>query len=307
MRITLKALQYFLTAVEQESIVRAAEQLSVAPSAVSVAIDRVESEFSLKLVMRYPSKGIKPTATGRILIGKVRHLLEEYENLLAEGADLRTALVGSLRIGYHARIAPAFIPDIVAPLIKCNTGVTLKCVECDNDTAQAGLLNGDFDVVLFFAGHVKPEIAVEPLMELFPYLLVDAEHSLAGRKSVRLAELASHPLVLLDLPLNSEYYREILFEAGVEPDVVATATTTEMIRSLVGAGIGCSVLHMRPLIDTSYAADPLVAIPIRPKVRPLRLVLGHLEGNPRRLVRAFVEQCRRYFSSQAAKQLAVTR
>ena len=36
MRITLKALQYFLTAVEHESIARAAEQLGVVPSAVSV-------------------------------------------------------------------------------------------------------------------------------------------------------------------------------------------------------------------------------------------------------------------------------
>ncbi len=305
MRITLKALQYFLTAVEHESIARAAEQLGVVPSAVSVAIDQVEAEFSLKLVMRYPSKGIKSTATGQILIGKIRHLLEEYDNLLAEGADLRTALVGSLRIGYFARIAPAFIPDIVAPLITNNAGVTVKCIECDNETAQDGLLNGDFDVVLFFAGTVKPGIAVEPLMELSPHLLVGTDHPLARRKSVRLTELGGHPLVLLDLPLNNEYYRAILDEAEVEPNVVATATTTEMIRSLVGAGVGCSILHMRPLIDTSYAGDRLVAIPIRPKVKSLRLVLGRLEGNPRRLVHAFVEECRQYFHSPAAEQLAV--
>ena len=98
-RITLKALHYFLAAVEHESIARAAEQLHVVPSAVSVAIDQVEAEFSLKLVMRYPSKGIKLTATGQILLSKIRHLLEEYDNLLAEGADLRTALAGALRIG----------------------------------------------------------------------------------------------------------------------------------------------------------------------------------------------------------------
>jgi DNA-binding transcriptional LysR family regulator len=306
MRITLKALQYFLTAVEHESIARAAAQLNVVPSAVSVAIDQVEAEFSLKLVMRYPSKGIKPTATGQILLGKIRHLLEEYDNLLAEGADLSTALVGSLRIGYFARIAPAFIPDIIAPLIKNNAGVTLKCVECNNETAQAGLLNGDFDVVLFFAGNVKPGIATVPLMELSPHLLTGSDHPLAHRKSVRLAELGNHPLILLDLPLNREYYRAILDEAGVEPNIVATATTTEMIRSLVGAGVGCSILHMRPLINMSYAGDALVTIPIKPKVRSLRLVLGHLEGNPRRLVHAFVEQCRQYFQSNAARQLTVT-
>lgn len=304
-RITLKALHYFLAAVEHESIARAAEQLHVVPSAVSVAIDQVEAEFSLKLVMRYPSKGIKLTATGQILLGKVRHLLEEYDNLLVEGADLRTALAGALRIGYFARIAPAFIPDIVALLIKNNAGITLKCVECDNEKAQAGLLNGDFDVVLFFAGNVKPNITALLLIEFSPHFLTGSDHPLARRKSGRLDELGNHPLVLLDLPLNCEYCRAILNEAGVEPNIVATAMTTEMIRSLVGARVGCSILHMRPLIDTSYAGEAVVAVPIKPKVRSLSLVLGHLQGNPRRLVHAFVRECRQYFQSDAARQLAV--
>ena len=56
MSITLKALQYFTTAVERGSIARAAEDLHVVPSAVSAAIDQVEQAFALKLVQRYPSR-----------------------------------------------------------------------------------------------------------------------------------------------------------------------------------------------------------------------------------------------------------
>ncbi len=305
MRVTLKALHYFMTAVERSSITRAAEELHVVPSAVSAAIDLVEEEFALKLVMRYPSKGIQPTATGQILLGKFRHLLEEYNNLLIEGSDLRTALTGTLRVGYYAPIAPAFMPDIIIPMVDGNPDVSVTLVECDNETAQGGLLNGDFDVILFAAENVKPQIAFETLLEVPAYILAPAAHALATRKSATLADLAEENLVLLDLPVMSEYYRGILEDAGIAPRIVATANTTEMIRSLVGADVGCSILNMRPLNHTSYAGDPLAAVPVSPAPKPLRLVLGHIQENPRRLVHAFVEQCRSYFTSDAARRMIV--
>lgn len=103
MRVTLKAMHYFLKAVERGGITAAAAELHVVPSAVSTAIDLIEEEFDLKLVLRYRSRGIQPTAAGRVLAAKVRHLLEEYDSLLKEGGDLASALTGPLRIGYYTK------------------------------------------------------------------------------------------------------------------------------------------------------------------------------------------------------------
>ena len=68
-----------------------------------------------------------------------------------------------------------------------------------------------------------------------------------------------------------------------------------MVRSLVGADIGCAVLNMRPATDVSYAGDTVVAIPIRSPAPPLKLVLGLQSGKPRRLVQAFADACRALF------------
>ena len=76
MRLSIKALQYFLIACEQKSIVNAAKILNVVPSAVSVAIDNVEQEFALKLVQRYPAKGLGPTAAGIQLMKKIKIILK---------------------------------------------------------------------------------------------------------------------------------------------------------------------------------------------------------------------------------------
>ena len=44
------------------------------------------------------------------MMRKIRHVIEEYDNLLLEGAELRTALSGNISVGYYAPVAPAFIP-----------------------------------------------------------------------------------------------------------------------------------------------------------------------------------------------------
>jgi DNA-binding transcriptional LysR family regulator len=52
LRISIKALNYFLHAAERGSIAKAAVELNVVPSAISNAIDLVEREFELQLVQR---------------------------------------------------------------------------------------------------------------------------------------------------------------------------------------------------------------------------------------------------------------
>jgi len=305
MRLTLKAMNYFLTAVQYQSITRAANHLNVVPSAVSAAIDQVEDEFGLKLLMRYPSRGIQPTATGLVLVEKIRHLVEEYNNLMVEGSDLRNALSGTLRVGYYAPIAPAFMPEVVKPLIEDNLSVTVKFTECDNESAQTGLLKGEFDAILFVAENIKPGIEYETLQQTAAYVLVARNHPFSSQSTLNLRDLGDQPFVLLDLPFTSEYYRNLLESADIQPPIVATATTTEMVRSLVGANAGIAILNMQPRINTTYMGDEVVAIPLSPATRPLNLVLGYIPGNPRRLVNTFITQCREYFNSADALALTI--
>jgi len=305
LRLSLKALNYFLKAVEHGSLASAAKELNVVPSAVSAAIDQVEEEFDLKLLIRYPSRGIQPTATGQRLLGKIKRLIEEYESLLIEGGDLKSALTGTLRVGYYAPVAPAFMPTIVAPLLKENKGVSFKFVECNNETAQLGLLSGEFDVILFVAENVKPGISYETLLQPKAYVLTSATSDLASQAVVSMQNLKNEPLVLLDLPVIGEYYNSLFEAAGIEPNIVATASTTEMVRSLVGAGIGSSILNMKPLNEVSYAGSSLIAVPIEPEVKSLKLVLGYVDEKLRRLVQAFVDECRQYFGSSKAREIVV--
>ena len=306
MRISLKSLKYFLVAVESGNITQAAEKLNVVPSAVWTAIRQVESELDLKLINRVRSKGISSTTTGRVVADKIQHLLEEYDNFLLEGADLSKAISGTIRIGYYAPIAPAFIPAIVAPILRENPEVNIKFTECDNQDAQNGLLNGNFDTIIFVSEKVKPGIAYETLTEVPAYLLISKNHRLADNSNLTLSDLADEPLILLDLPVISEYYGELLDKAQIKAKVNITATTIEMVRSLVSSGAGCSILNMQPFTDTSYTGEKLKAIPFNPPLKSLNIVVGYLQGKRRRLVDRFIEECRDYFKEGGSDALTIT-
>ncbi|MGZ2257997.1 LysR family transcriptional regulator [Roseobacter sp. A03A-229] len=301
MAVSLKSMRYFTRALAHGSIARAADELNVAASAISAAIDQIEAQFQLKLVNRFRARGISPTASGRVLDRKFAHLLEEYEAVMAEGSELRQALKGPLRIGYYAPVAPAFLPEILSSFAPDDGARLFHLEECNNDRAQDGLLTGEFDVILFVPQAVRPQIDFDPLIEAPAYCLCSADHPLARKSAVSLADLAGEPIIVLNRPVAVDYYRQLFDTAGHSPTTLAYANSTEMVRSLVGAGHGCAILNMRPTTEVSYGGHKLRALPIVDPLPPLSLAVGYDKSNPRRIVRHFVDACRAHFRDGAGR------
>lgn len=302
MALTLKAMEYFTTALRHGNIAKAAAELNIAASAVSAAIDQVETEFDLTLVTRQRARGIQANASGRDIAQKCERLLEEYRAVLAEGTDLKQTLSGSLRIGYYAPIAPAFLPKILETFLPKDTDVKLVLEECDNDQAQDGLLNGTFDVILFVARDVRPAIEFDPLIAAPPYCLLPAAHPLTQQSSVSMAQIADEPLVVLNRPVAASYYAGLFGPGTRQKPIAAYASSTEMVRSIVAAGRGCAILNMRPLTDESYGGETVAARPISDKLPPLTLAIGYDKSRPRRIVQAFVDACTGHFRTDGQTQ-----
>lgn len=296
---------YFTTALRHGNIAKAAAELNIAASAVATAIDQVEAAFDLTLITRQRSRGIQANASGRAVAQKLERLLEDYRAVLAEGADLKHALSGTLRIGYYAPIAPAFLPPILASCLPQDSDVVLHLDECDNDSAQDGLLNGTYDVILFVSEDVRPSVEFDVLIEAPAYCLVPWNHPLATQSSVTMAEVAAQPLVVLNRPVAAAYYEGLFRSHAFDISVAAYATSTEMVRSLVGAGYGCAILNMQPLTATSYCGAQVIGLPICDPLPPLTLSIGYDRSRPRRLVQHFVQACRAHFETTGAHQCLV--
>lgn len=60
-------MRYFNTARAHGCITRATDELNIAASAVSAAIDQIEAQFQPKHVNRFRSRGIVVTASGKMM------------------------------------------------------------------------------------------------------------------------------------------------------------------------------------------------------------------------------------------------
>ncbi|WP_299852057.1 LysR family transcriptional regulator [uncultured Roseovarius sp.] len=303
LRLSLRALRAFVSVVDHGSIIGAARDLNVAASAVAAALDQVEAEFGADLLIRARARGISVTVEGREIAARFRGLLEDYADVMDHGRALVQSLSGSLRIGYYAPVAPAFLPGILRPIMQANPSLRLELYEHDNDSAQEALLSGKLDVILFAGQDLRSGIDTKPLLDLPPYVLAPDGHALADAEPVKLSEAAKHPVIQLDRPLARPYLDRLFRQQGLKPDIVARVDSTEMARSLVGAGAGIAILAMRPLTDITYGGDRLIALALEPDLPKLQLFAGHVRGRPRKPVSVFLEALENFITTSAAQRL----
>ena len=129
--------------------------------------------------------------------------------------------------------------------------------------------------------------------DLKPHAGWPRSHRLAGEPSLSLSMLADEPMVLLDVPPSGGYFRSIFSEVGLTPNVAYSSPSLEMVRSLVGQGLGYSVLATRPAADITYDGNAIVTIPISDNVSTSTLVVAWSRQNQlTKQARALAEFCR---------------
>ncbi len=136
-----------------------------------------------------------------------------------------------------------------------------------------------------------------PLIALPPHALLPVDHPLAGRTALSPAELAPHPMVLLDLPMSADYFLSVFSERGLTPRILERTRDMGLMRAMVANGFGFSIANIRLRSDVAPDGLPLRIVPLVDDARPLvplnfGLVLSVGAEGARR-VRAFAEHCRR--------------
>src|SRR5262249_29904961 len=117
-------------------------------------------------------------------------------------------------------------------------------------------------------------IDYEELYKCHPHVLVSPDHPLADKETIRLGDLASHDMIMMDFPPSMQYFSEILADAGVNPIIRHRTKSFELTRSLVARGFGYSLLIQRPVTDVTYEGRGLKVRSIADDVAPLPVVLA---------------------------------
>ncbi len=85
-------------------------------------------------------------------------------------------------------------------------------------------------------------------------------------------------MVLLNAPPSRDYFQSIMTDAGVEPNVAFRTTNFEMVRGMVGHGLGYALLATKPASGMTYDGRALITRPLLSDTGPSRVVLAYRRG-----------------------------
>jgi DNA-binding transcriptional LysR family regulator len=147
-------------------------------------------------------------------------------------------------------------------------------------------------------------LKVTELATLKPYVLLNANHALARKKQVSLHDLAKEPLILLDVLPSRTYFTRLLENEGITPKISFASPSLELVRGLVGQGLGYSLLITRPHGDSTYDGEQLAIRPIVEEVEDGVIAMAALKSlRPTRLISTFEEFCVSFFKKIHPKRI----
>ncbi|WP_328482326.1 LysR family transcriptional regulator [Streptomyces sp. NBC_00377] len=269
--IDVRRMQVLRAVVGSGSVTGAAAVLGYTPSAISQQIAALEKEAGAALLERV-GRGVRPTAAGLLLTEYADAIGRQVAEAETALADLLAGRTGRLAVRYFATAGAGLVAPAVARLRAAHPGVRIDLkLTVDSVDPVAEVREGRADLALLVWGEGRQQSGVR-LTHLLddPYLAVlPRGHRLAGRRSVRLAELAEEGFVGSEWPgpcLDAQL--DACAAAGFRPRFAVQSEDYVTAQGFVAAGLGVSLV---PRLGLGSRHPGVVVREVRDPV-PLRTI-----------------------------------
>ncbi|MET3853091.1 LysR substrate-binding domain-containing protein [Rhizobium sp. OAE497] len=257
----IRALMYFDELVRTSSMRQAAENLNVAPTAVSRQIENLEDYFGTPLVER-SARGVTLTAAGELLAARAGRTLRELEHVQQLIEDLKGLERGRVTIFANGAIVASLLTPALAEFSKTYPSIRFEVMITSARQAVEAVNSARADMALTLFAPQMTEAKVIARSEITYGVIASSRHALAGRKEVTLRELARHALAL---PETSFGFRQA-FDAAAERQGLTfepafTVSALEMLKELVLSDMAATLLP-RLSVRRELEAGTLTAIPL---------------------------------------------
>lgn len=275
----LRQLEYLVAVVEEANFTRAAARLHVAQPGVSAQIRQLERELGHTLLDR-STRTVQPTEAGAAVLLHARAALQAVANARVAVDELAGLLRGHLSVGTVAARGPADLAGWLVDFHCDHPGIEITLAEDSSGRLIDSLNSGRLDVALIgLAGTTPPGLVTEVVTDQPLVAIIGPGHPLADCRSVRLEELADHPLITLPAGSGIRAALDAGFAATrLRPRIAFEASDPAVLARLADSGLGIAVL---PAAETP-AAQPvrLREVAIADPPMRVRLALAWRAGMP---------------------------
>jgi DNA-binding transcriptional LysR family regulator len=257
----LRRVRHFVVLADTLNYRRAAQRLNMAQPPLTVSIQKLEAELSVKLFER-GRNGVSLTLAGRAVLLEARKLLFHGAQLreVATGAHCGTG--GILHIGFVGSTTHGMLQKLLPKFRSEYPGVELDLREGTSIGIVRSLEEGTLDI-----GLVRV-----PLLCTSPVTLVQLERDeyiaalpranpLANKGLLKLSDLASESFIMYGADLAGGLNSTAMFacqQAGFIPRVAQEAVQIQTVLALVESGLGVALV---PSIIQRYVNDRIAYRP----------------------------------------------
>ena len=248
-----RQLEIFLAVLDSPTMTNAAERVHLSTAAVSVQMRALADELKTDLFLR-SGKRLVPTPAARRLELQARSIVNEIRSI-KESFDNQDVARDS-RPFHFATGATTLIYRLGEPLRSLRAkfpNLDLRITVLATEEMVAGVLAGKFDLALISLPFSHPQLRIIPLFEEELLALRRSETEREGSRigKVRPREFNDAAMVLYPPQSNMRKIIDGFFrDLDVAPRVIMEAADTEVIKCMVEAGFGYSVLPAYALINS---------------------------------------------------------
>lgn len=237
----LSQLYYFRTTARLQHFTRAAEQLHISQPSLSKSIANLEEELGAPLFER-EGRQVRLTAYGQEFQARVEDILSRVDDAKSAVQDMVLGMRGEVHLASSFPItAPSMVYDYQYRFFAEHPNISLHLHLLDCERMEELLEEREMDFGVSLVKPSRPGIACRALYADQLGLIVGSRHPLAGRKSVRLEELAGEKFLCnSSAPDPGDSARHMCALAGFVPNIIYEGDSADLIGEAVSAGMGIS-------------------------------------------------------------------
>jgi LysR family transcriptional regulator, carnitine catabolism transcriptional activator len=266
MNITSRQLKAFLLTARHQSFSRAAEQLFITQSGMSVLVRELEAQLGFRLFERTTRK-VTLTEFGTKFLPIADRSLLELEAAAVNIGRSASAASGRLTIGAPPLVAADVLPPAIAAYTARNPHLDIRVIDAEGLRLVEMVQTGQIDVALTVFHQAVSGVRKLPLVR-FSFMLIAADNGTGEPPApLRWAELATRRLVGFppDNPIQ-QLVDDRLQRAGRRdpPDIVCNYLETQIAMVEVGAGVAVMPTYAMPAclkrkVAVCALVDPVVS------------------------------------------------
>lgn len=196
MNVSLRQLQVFVHVYRAGNLTRAAAQLGLTQSAVSLQLQQLEEIFGLRLFDR-TTRALYPTSVATQAVTAAEQILTAASGLTGHMRNLNDVNAGKVAFVASAGVSSTFLPPILATFRKAHPGIDIVLYDVPAHEMVDKLLTTEAELALGSVKSENPDVTSESILKGRLSAVGINEGAFAARKQIAWDELASFPTITM--------------------------------------------------------------------------------------------------------------